>query len=143
MNRGEQVEADAVRHRLDDYPGLEEATLAAMAVVQAGAGAHGRYENAIKAAMDALSSAGWRFKPAKKIRPKVKSLQEVYWDELDRLMELLMSDHETEVPREILAAEARGVAFAIAHIQDPYAPSVDAVRAEALERWETANAEAE
>lgn len=143
MNRGEQVEADAVRHRLDDYPGLEQATLAAMDVVQAGQGAYGRYERAIKAAMDALSSAGWRFRPAKKIRPKVRTLAEVYWDELDRLVELLMSDHECDVPKDQLAAEARGVAFAIAHIQDPYAPSVDAVRAEAMERWEAANAAAE
>lgn len=143
MSREEQIEADATKHRLDAYPGLEEATLAAMDVVQAGQGAYGRYERAIKAAMDALSSAGWRFKPAKKVRTKVRTLAEVYWDELDRLVELLMSDHETEVPREELAAEARGVAFAIAHIQDPYAPSVEAVRAEAMERWEAANGSAE
>lgn len=140
MSREHQIEADAAKHRLDDYPGLEQATLAAMGAVQAGQGAYGRYENAMKAAMDALSSAGWKFKPAKKIKTKVKSLLEVYWDELDRLVELLMSGHETEVPAAELAAEARGVAFAIAHIQDPYAPSVDAVRAEAMQRWENANA---
>lgn len=141
MSREQQIEDDARQFRLDEYPGLD-------AVIEALEESEWSTNRADmrrmgRLIMNTLAGFGWRFKPAKKIRPKVKSLQEVYWDELDRLMELLMSDHETEVPREILAAEARGVAFAIAHIQDPYAPSVDAVRAEALERWETANAEAE
>lgn len=138
MNRGEQVEADATRHKLDEYPGLEQATLAAMAVVQAGQAAYGRYEAATKAAMDSLSSAGWKFKPAKKMK-KGKTIREMLWADLDAVMSRLMA--EGEAAEESDKGEAYGLARAIALMDDPWQPDIDAVRAEAVERWEETHGE--
>lgn len=139
------VESDAMPapFKLDEYPGLDaamEAMSEASRRLSKGTPAQ-VVEACTKAAMDSLARSGWRFKPAKKLKRTIKSLEEVYWGEMDRLMELLMSDHDTEVPREELAAEARALAFAIAHLTDPFAPSVDAIRDEAVRRWEESDGE--
>lgn len=139
------IDGDAVPapFKLDEYPGLERAMEAmSEASRRIGKGTSAQIvEACTKAAMDSLAANGWRFKPRKKLRRTIKGLEEVYWDDMDRLMELLMSDHETEVPQEELAAEARALAFCLAHLTDPFEPSVDAIRDEAVRRWEEANAE--
>lgn len=66
-----------------------------------------------------------------------RSIREIVWEELDVVMERLMSGNQAEDGRD--AGRAEGLAFALAIFQNPYLPSVDAVRAEAVERWETAN----
>lgn len=73
-----------------------------------------------------------------------KSLLDLMWEHLDRLMdELMVPAHEGgEEELAELRGEARGWAEAIAITTDPYAPLVDAVREEAMERWETREAEA-
>ena len=67
-----------------------------------------------------------------------KSLLELLWDQLmGCYRELMDVDWENPVDDDIrLQGETLGLARAIAIIVNPYAPDVDAVRAEAAERYE-------
>lgn len=65
-----------------------------------------------------------------------KSLIETLWDEMDRLMEGLMTDKDAEDGGDKYRAEQ--LCWVIAYFQNPYAPSMDAVREQAMERWELA-----
>lgn len=62
-----------------------------------------------------------------------KSIVELLWDVLDQLMDLLMKDEE---PDELTRGKAEGVAYALAVFQNPYLPNLDAIREQAVERWE-------
>ena len=70
------------------------------------------------------------------------TLRELVFKELDAVMDRLMDatlDEQPISPTD--RGEAKGLATALAIFSNPYNPSVDAVRAEALERWEARNAE--
>lgn len=67
-----------------------------------------------------------------------KTILELLWDELDSIMERLMTGTEADDERD--PGRAEGVAYAIAVMQNPYLPSIDAVREKAMERWEEAQA---
>lgn len=60
-----------------------------------------------------------------------KSPIDLLWEELDSLMSELMAS-----PSEEGKGHARGVAYALAVLSNPYAPDVDAIRAEAMRRYE-------
>ena len=61
------------------------------------------------------------------------------WAELDEaFVELKETNPLTRGKWENLKGKCLGLATGIAYIVNPYAPDVDAVRAEAVERWETA-----
>lgn len=70
-----------------------------------------------------------------------KSLHEILWDELMTIMDRLMTGCEAEDGRD--PGRAEGVAYCIAIFQNPYAPNIDSVRAEAMERWDADMASAE
>lgn len=61
------------------------------------------------------------------------TLLEFLWEEMDRLMEGLMTKTDAEDGGDRFRAEELG--FIIAVVQNVYAPSVPAVRAEALRRF--------
>lgn len=63
-----------------------------------------------------------------------KSLLERMWEELDSIVERLMSGAEADDGRD--PGRAEGVAFCIALITQPYAPDVDKIRQLAMERYE-------
>jgi len=83
-----------------------------------------------------------------------RSLLEILWEELDSIIDQLMSEDEPDKPKEDLPSiaigvlcegykmwgelrgQAQGVAYAIAVITDPYSPNVPAVREQAMQRWE-------
>lgn len=82
-----------------------------------------------------------------------KSILEIMWEELDEIMDRLMTDGRPEDDPAIvvldtrgLAAEwqaygeergqAQGVAYCLAVLINPYAVNVDNVRSTAMERWE-------
>lgn len=73
-----------------------------------------------------------------------KSLLEKLWDQLDAVVGRLMSDGEPDEggPRDEYRrwgedrGQAQGLAFAIATIENPYAPDVPGVKARAMERWQ-------
>lgn len=91
------------------------------------------------------------------------SLLELLWEDLDRVISILMTeDAPSEKPPlpsavnrkhpipqwrdEWMAwgetrGQAQGLAFAIALIEQPYNPSVPGVKERAMERWAEANAE--
>lgn len=81
-----------------------------------------------------------------------RSLLEILWEELDAVMERLMTDEKPDfrgsgVPYEeryeLIRAwgeergQAQGLAYAIAVLTNPYAPSVPAIRQEAVARWKS------
>jgi len=66
-----------------------------------------------------------------------KSLYEMMWEELDAIVERLMAGAASEEDK----GRAQGVAFCIATVQNPYRPNIEAVREEAMRRWENDNAE--
>lgn len=68
-----------------------------------------------------------------------KSLHEILWDELMTIMDRLMTGCEAEDGRD--PGRAEGVAYCIAIFQNPYAPNIEGVRAEAMERWDQQEAE--
>lgn len=68
-----------------------------------------------------------------------KSILEMLWDELDAIVERLQADASDDLAAD--RGRAQGVAYSIAVIQNPYLPNIEAVRAEAMDRWEAANAE--
>lgn len=69
------------------------------------------------------------------------TLLEALWDEMDRLMEGLMTQTDAEDGGDKYRAQQ--LAWVLAIVTDPYAPSVDKIRKETMERWEAAQAEAE
>lgn len=66
-----------------------------------------------------------------------KTMLELFWDELMTVYERLMTDQAAEDDVGI----AQGLAFCIAVACNPYLPDIDAVRAQAAERWEALEAE--
>jgi len=61
-----------------------------------------------------------------------KTMLELFWEELMTVYERLMTGQEAEDDVGI----AQGVAYCIAVACNPYRPDIDAVRAQAAERWE-------
>lgn len=62
------------------------------------------------------------------------SIRQMLWDDLDALMDIIMDDDEPDDPE--IRGKAAGVARALALITTPYDPDIDAIREEAVERWE-------
>lgn len=67
-----------------------------------------------------------------------KSILETLWEEMDRLMEGLMTKQDAEDGGDKFRAEE--LAYCIAVFQNPYAPSVDEIRKQCMERWNGAQA---
>lgn len=67
-----------------------------------------------------------------------KSVLDLLWEHLDAFVDELMAPaHEGgELDRAERKGHAYGMAEAIAVITNPYHPDIDAVRADAMERWE-------
>jgi len=61
------------------------------------------------------------------------TLMEALWGEMDRLMEALMTGADAEDGGDKYRAQE--LAWVIAVVSNPYDPSVDRVRAEAMDRW--------
>lgn len=62
-----------------------------------------------------------------------KSIREMLEDELDTIVERIMTDCEAEDGRD--PGRAEGVAYALAVFLNPYLPNIDAVREAAMDRW--------
>jgi hypothetical protein len=62
------------------------------------------------------------------------TLLEALWNEMDRLMEALMTGADAEDGGDRYRAQE--LAWVIAIVTNAYSPSVDQVRAEAMRRWE-------
>lgn len=67
------------------------------------------------------------------------TLTEALWSEMDRLMEGLMTGADAEDGGDKFRAAE--LAWVLAITTNPYNPSVDAIRAETVERWNKAQAE--
>lgn len=67
-----------------------------------------------------------------------KTILELLWEELDAIMDRLMTGAEADDERD--PGRAEGVAYSIAVMQNPYLPNVDNVREQAMQRWEAAEA---
>lgn len=65
-----------------------------------------------------------------------KTILEMLWEELDSVMERLMTGAVAEDGRD--PGRAEGIAYAIALMQNPYQPNIDHVRMQAMARWEEA-----
>lgn len=67
-----------------------------------------------------------------------KTVLDLLWERLDAFVDELMAPaHEGgELERAERKGHAYGMAEAIALVNNPYHPDVDAVRGEAMERWE-------
>lgn len=63
-----------------------------------------------------------------------KSIYEQLWEELMAIMERLMTGQEAEDGRD--PGRAEGVAHALAVFTNPYVPNIEAIREEAMDRWE-------
>lgn len=63
-----------------------------------------------------------------------KSLIEQIWEELDKVMDVLMKDGRDSHP--ITRGTAVGLGTALAILCPPDYPTLDAVRAESMARWE-------
>lgn len=61
------------------------------------------------------------------------TLLEALWNEMDRLMEALMTGTDAEDGGD--KHRAQELAWVIAIVTNPYDPSVDRIRAEAMDRW--------
>ena len=85
-----------------------------------------------------------------------RSLIEIYWSELDEILDRLMDEGAPQqYPEDGKSwgiapdwqaygeqrGQAQGVAYCIAVMTNPYTPDVDAIREEAMERWEKRNGE--
>lgn len=83
-----------------------------------------------------------------------RSLLEMLWEELDRIMDILMTgdtpvlhpDRSLNNPHEFTAwgeirGQAQGVAYCIAVIEQPYQPNVPDIKERAMERFEERDAE--
>lgn len=73
-----------------------------------------------------------------------KSLLDLLWEHLDQFMDDLMAPaHEGgDLEQAELKGRAYGMAHAIALVTNPYHPDLDTVRADAVERWESRQADA-
>lgn len=71
-----------------------------------------------------------------------KSVLDLLWERLDAFVDELMAPaHEGgELELAERKGHAYGMAEAIALVTNPYHPDIDAVRGEAMERWEQRNA---
>lgn len=82
-------------------------------------------------------------------RTIVQALLEEGWKELETIVELIMSEDEPTVTNVHhknkmdalkqyyeLRGQAQGVAYMIAVLTNPYQPDIEAIRAEAMQRWE-------
>lgn len=65
-----------------------------------------------------------------------KSVLDLLWERLDAFVDDLMSTALLATPTEELKGRAYGMAEAIALITNPYHPDIEAVRGEAMGRWE-------
>jgi hypothetical protein len=65
-----------------------------------------------------------------------ETLIEALWSEMDRLMEGLMTESDAEDGGD--RYRAAELAWVLAIVTNPYNPSVDAIRAETVKRWEEA-----
>jgi hypothetical protein len=65
--------------------------------------------------------------------PEGRSILEMLWEELMSISERLYTGAEAEDGRD--PGRAEGVAFCIAVMTNPYAPNIEAVRAEVVRRW--------
>jgi hypothetical protein len=66
-----------------------------------------------------------------------KSLYEMLWDELMVVIDRLMTGATADDQRD--PGRAEGIAYCLAVMQNPYLPNIDAVREQAMERWENEN----
>lgn len=64
-----------------------------------------------------------------------KTLYEMVWDELMVVMDRLMTGAQAEDGRD--PGRAEGIAFCLAVMQNPYLPNIDAVREQAMDKWES------
>lgn len=76
-------------------------------------------------------------------RTIVQALLEEGWKELDTIVELIMSEGEDPgmsvdgaLRRGELRGQCQGIAYMLAVLVNPYAPDVEAIREEAMRRWE-------
>lgn len=69
------------------------------------------------------------------------TLLEALWEEMDRLMEGLMTKQAAEDGGDRYRAEQ--LCWALALVTNGYDPDMDAIRAEAMRRWKEAEAEAD
>jgi hypothetical protein len=67
------------------------------------------------------------------------TLLEALWNEMDRLMEALMTGEVAEDGGDKFRAQQ--LAWVLAVVSNPYDPSVDRIRAEAMDRWNAQQAE--
>lgn len=70
-----------------------------------------------------------------------ETLLEALWGEMDRLMEGLMTGEDAEDGGD--KYRAAELAWVLAVVSNPYAPSVDAIRAETMDRWNASQEAAE
>lgn len=69
--------------------------------------------------------------------PAGPSILELVWVELDKVMDVLMAAKlGGELPEPERVGSAQGLALAIAILLNPYKPNINAVRVEAVNRWE-------
>lgn len=70
------------------------------------------------------------------------SLRELVFQKLDAIMDRLMDARlDGQTPEESDVQQAKAYADCLAIFTNPYSPNVDAIRAEAMDRWEARNAE--
>lgn len=70
------------------------------------------------------------------------SLREMVFQKLDVVMDRLMDARlDGQLPEQVDIYQAQAYADALAIFTNPYSPNMDAIRAEAVERWEARNAE--
>lgn len=63
-----------------------------------------------------------------------RSIREMIWEELDNRMDVLLGTSVLPGENTGIPGEARGLAIALSLMYNPYEPSVDAIREEAMER---------
>lgn len=68
-----------------------------------------------------------------------KSILETLWEELDTIVDRILSGTPAKDGRD--PGRAEGVAYCIAVFQNPYMPNLESVREEATERWYEENPE--
>lgn len=85
-------------------------------------------------------------------RTLIEMLFDDLWSELDTIVDHLMSEGEPSTTEGAYGAElgnpedwkewgewrgqAQGITFALARLKNPYKPDIEAIRAEAMQRWE-------
>ena len=67
------------------------------------------------------------------------TLLEALWAEMDSIMERLMTGAVSEDGQDV--GRAQSIAWVIAITTNPYEPSIDRIRAEAMERWNAIQSE--